>query len=517
MITNSSIAPAFFLVIVGVTIAVTVWASLKTRSSEAFYNAGAEISGLQNGLAISAEFTSAASLLGVIALYYTFGADILVFFLSPIIGFAFVLFVMAERYRSIGRFTLGDVLGYYFDGKSIRLFAALSSFTVVIFYLIAQMVGAGKLLELLFGIQYTHALLIVGGLTFLYVTFGGMLATTWVQIIKAVLFVSGLTVVSLLILYRFGFDIGDLVRQSIAAHDDGGVILSPGSFLHSPVSGFSLAAAMVFGVAGLPHILIRFCTVKDAAAARQSMTVATLVIAFVVSMYLVIGLGSIAILADQAGASGGDFAGGQNMIFLHLSHRIGGDLLFGIMSAMVYATILAVVAGLTIAAVSTLAHDIYNVVICDGQATDKRALTASRIASAIVAVLAVLLGLVFENQNIGYMMSLAFAIAASANFPVLILALYWRGLTRQGALAAGYTGLVVSVVLVIAGPTVWSEILHHPNALFPYREPAAFAMIPSFLIAYFVSKWTHEPNALLNLGADAVAPISTRNSDYQGG
>lgn len=503
---QNPIATFAFLLIVLITTALTFFAARRTRSSDSFYNAGGEIGGVQNGLAISAEFTSAASLLGVVALLYGFGADIIVFLVSSVAGFAFVLFVMAGRYRELGKFTLADVIASRFPGKSLRVFSAVSSLIVVIFYLIAQMVGAGTLLKLLFGISYETSLVIVGALVFLYVTFGGMLATTWVQILKTCLFVGGISLICFLILSRTGFSLTELATIVVDKHSAGQAFMEPGLWLDGPVSTISLAAAMLFGVGGLPHILIRFCTVKDPIAAQKSMFVATLVIAFVATSYLILGFGAVAFVLDNPVyvSESGQLRGGGNMAFIHLSHALGGELLLGITCAAVYATILAVVAGLVIAAVSAVAHDLYVTAIKDGNVDDQSALRVSRLASATIAAIAVALGLAFENQNIGYMVSLAFAVAASANFPVLLLVLHWPGFTSRGALVGGYTGLAMSVLLIILGPTVWVELLGNDQAAFPYKEPALFSMLLAFLACWLVS--------ILDRRGASLRPSSTANT-----
>jgi cation/acetate symporter len=360
---------------------------------------------------------------------------------------------------------------------------------VVSLYLIAQMVGAGKLIQLLFGLPYELAVVLVGMLMILYVTFGGMLATTWVQIIKAVLLLSGASFMAFMVLKQAGFDLNQLFRQAVTAHPKGLQIMSPGGLVSDPVSAISLGIALIFGTAGLPHILMRFFTVKDAKEARKSVFYATGFIGYFYILTIVIGFGAIAMLSTNPEFlnQNGELIGGNNMAAIHLSKAIGGDLFLGFISAVAFATILAVVSGLTLAGASSISHDLYASVIMKGRATGIDEIRVSKIATVILGVVAIILGILFEEQNIAFMVGLAFAIAASANFPVLFLSMYWKNLTSRGAFIGGFAGLITAIILVIIGPIVWVEILGNETAIFPYKYPALCSVVIAFISIWFFS------------------------------
>ena len=478
-----------FIVFVGATLCITYWASKRNNSAADYYAAGGKITGFQNGLAIAGDYMSAASFLGISALVYTSGYDGLIYSIGFLVGWPIILFLIAERLRNLGKYTFADVASYRLGQTQIRSLSACGSLVVVAFYLIAQMVGAGKLIQLLFGLDYHVAVIMVGILMCMYVLFGGMLATTWVQIIKAVLLLSGATFMAVMVMKHVNFDFSTLFSEAIKVHPKGEAIMSPGGLVKDPVSAFSLALALMFGTAGLPHILMRFFTVGDAKEARKSVLYATGFIGYFYILTFIIGFGAILLVStnpafkDAAGA----LLGGNNMAAVHLANAVGGGIFLGFISAVAFATILAVVAGLTLAGASAVSHDLYASVIKKGKANDKEEIRVSKITTITLAVLAIGLGILFESQNIAFMVGLAFSIAASCNFPVLLLSMYWKNLTTRGAMIGGWLGLISAVGLMILGPTIWVSILHHEKAIFPYEYPALFSMIISFIGIWFFS------------------------------
>jgi cation/acetate symporter len=490
------IAIAMFLGFVALSLAVTLWAAKRgTRTASDFYTAGGGLSGFQNGLAIAGDYTSAATFLGVTALVYTSGYDGMIYAIGFLVGFPMILFLIAEPLRNLGRYTFADVAAYRLSEVPVRLIAGVNTLVIVLFYLIAQMVGAGKLIELLFGLPYFVAVALVGVLMMAYVTFGGMLATTWVQIIKAVLLLTGSALMSCLILARFGFSLERLFGQAIAAHPKSTAIMAPGGLVKDPVSAISLGLALIFGTAGLPHILMRFFTVADARQARLSVLVATGFITVFYTLLFVLGFGAIAlVLADPTFKdAAGNLIGGTNMVALHLADKLGGSLLLGFISAVAFATILAVVSGLTIAGASAASHDIYARVLRRGKASEQEEVRVSKGAAVAISVAAMALGMLFENQNIAFIVGLVFAIAASANFPVVFLSVAWRGLTTRGAVAGSLAGLLSALVLVALSPGVWTATLKLGTAPFPYDNPAVFSVPLAFLTSWLVSRLDHSP------------------------
>ena len=478
-----------FLLFVVATLMITYWAAKRTRSTSDYYAAGGGITGLQNGLAIAGDYMSAASFLGISGLVFLSGYDGLIYSIGFLIGWPLILFLIAERLRNLGRYTFADVASYRLEQLPIRTLSAFGALAVVILYLIAQMVGAGKLIQILFGLPYELAVVIVGVLMMLYVTFGGMIATTWVQIIKAVLLLSGATFIALMVLNHVDFDLEQLFRQAIAVHEKGEAIMGPGGLVSDPVSAISLGVALIFGTAGLPHILMRFFTVADAKQARRSVFFATGFIGYFYMLTFIIGFGAIVLIStnpDFLNADGG-LIGGNNMAAIHLSQAVGGDIFLGFISAVAFATILAVVSGLTLAGASAISHDLYASVIKKGQASSDREISVSRIATIVLGMVAIVLGILFEKQNVAFMVGLAFAIAASANFPILILSMYWHRLTTRGALVGGFAGLATAIVLVILGPIVWVDILGHAQAVFPYKYPALFSVLTAFVLIWLFS------------------------------
>ncbi|MCW9741123.1 cation acetate symporter [Proteus mirabilis] len=478
-----------FLIFVGLTLYITYWASKRTRSRSDYYTAGGKITGFQNGMAIAGDFMSAASFLGISALVYTSGYDGLIYSIGFLIGWPIILFIIAERLRNLGRYTFADVVSYRLSPKPIRTLSAIGSLVVVALYLIAQMVGAGKLIELLFGLNYHIAMILVGILMVLYVLFGGMLATTWVQIIKAILLLAGATFMAVMVMKAADFNFNTLFKEAVNVHQKGFSIMSPGGLVSDPISALSLGLALMFGTAGLPHIIMRFFTVSDAKEARKSVFYATGFIGYFYILTFIIGFGAILLVSpnplfkDAAGA----LIGGTNMAAVHLADAVGGNFFLGFISAVAFATILAVVAGLTLAGASAVSHDLYANVIKNGQADERQELKVSKITVVILGIVAIGLGILFEKQNIAFMVGLAFSIAASCNFPIILLSMYWKGLTTRGAVIGGWSGLIVAVTLMILGPTIWVSILGHDTPIYPYEYPALFSMIIAFIVSWLFS------------------------------
>ena len=500
------------------TLWITKWAAAKTKSASDFYTAGGGITGFQNGLAIAGDYMSAASFLGISAAVMASGYDGLIYSIGFLVGWPIITFLMAERLRNLGKFTFADVAGYRFQQGPIRAFAASGTLVVVAFYLIAQMVGAGQLIKLLFGLEYWMAVVIVGALMMVYVLFGGMTATTWVQIIKAVLLLAGVTFMAYMVLAQFGFSPealfakGVQVRAAIAANTGktpeeaakaGLAIMGPGGFIKDPISAISFGMALMFGTAGLPHILMRFFTVPDAKQARKSVLWATTWIGYFYVLIFIIGFGAITLvltnpeMADVAKGIIHGGAGTANMAAVLVAKTVGGNVFYGFISAVAFATILAVVAGLTLSGASAVSHDLYATLVKKGKADSASELRVSRITTVCLGVVAVVLGIAFEKQNIAFMVSLAFAVAASANFPVLFLSVLWKNCTTRGAVVGGFLGLISSVGLTIVSPSVWEATLGHPagSAWFPYTSPALFSMTIGFVGIWLFSITDKSANA----------------------
>ncbi|MBP7003169.1 cation acetate symporter [Amaricoccus sp.] len=494
-------AIGMFVVFVGFTMLITKWAASRTKSASDFYTAGGGITGFQNGLAIAGDYMSAASFLGISGLVFASGFDGLIYSVGWLVGWPIVLFLIAERLRNLGKFTFADVASYRLQQTPIRTLSAIGTLTVVAFYLIAQMVGAGKLIELLFGLPYLYAVILVGILMIIYVTFGGMLATTWVQIIKACMLLGGATFMAFMVLWHYGFSPGSLFKAATEVQPKGAAIMAPGGLVKDPISAISLGLALMFGTAGLPHILMRFFTVADAKAARKSVFYATGFIGYFYILTFIIGFGAIVFLMNNpafyhtvTGADGAvtydkikDLTGGTNMAAIHLADAVGGSLFLGFISAVAFATILAVVAGLTLAGASAVSHDLYYSVIAKGRATDQDVIRISKISTICLGIVAIILGYIFENQNVAFMVGLAFAVAASTNFPVLVLSMFWSKLTTRGALIGGFLGLISAVTMVVLSPAVWVTTFGHETAIFPYDNPALFSMAIAFIGTWFFS------------------------------
>ena len=509
------------------TLGITKWAAAKTKSAADFYTAGGGITGFQNGLAIAGDYMSAASFLGISAAVMASGYDGLIYSIGFLVGWPVITFLMAERLRNLGKFTFADVAGYRFAQTPIRAFAASGTLVVVAFYLIAQMVGAGSLIKLLFGLDYWIAVVLVGALMMVYVLFGGMTATTWVQIIKAIMLLAGVTFMAFMVLAQFGFSPEALFAKGVevktalagtakeaaiaaatasaaiaatpeaaaaasAALDKanatdaakvGMSIMGPGGFIKDPISAISFGMALMFGTAGLPHILMRFFTVPDAKEARKSVFWATTWIGYFYVLIFIIGFGAITLVMTNPELNAQLKAGGANMAAVLVAKAVGGDVFFGFISAVAFATILAVVAGLTLSGASAVSHDLYATVFKKGNADSASELRVSRITTLALGVVAVVLGIAFEKQNIAFMVALAFAIAASANFPVLFMSVLWKDCTTKGAVIGGFLGLISSVALTVVSPSVWEAALGNPkgSAWFPYASPALFSMTIGFV------------------------------------
>lgn len=482
-------AVTMFILFVIATLGITYWAAKRTRTAKDFYTAGGGITGLQNGLALAGDYMSAASFLGIAGLVFANGFDGLIYSIGFLVGWPIMLFLLAEKLRNLGKYTFADVASYRLSQVPVRAVAAIASLIVVAMYLIAQMVGAGKLIEVLFGLPYTYAVVIVGVLMIFYVTFGGMLATTWVQITKAVLLLSGATFMALAVLWAFGFSFDAMFSKAVEMSPKGDAIMAPGSLVKDPISAISLGLALMFGVAGLPHILMRFFTVTDAKEARKSVLFATGFIGYFYILTFIIGFGAIIMVSTDPAYldAAKKLIGGNNMAAIHLSHAIGGDFFLGFISAVAFATILAVVSGLTLAGASAVSHDLYANVFKSGQVDEQAEMRFSKYATIALGIVAIFLGIAFEKQNIAFMVGLAFAVAASANFPILFLAIYWRGLTTRGAVMGGLGGLITAMVLVVLSKTVWVDVFKFEQAIVAYKDPAIFSMPVAFILAWFFS------------------------------
>ena len=454
---SNPIAIMFFVVFVVITLGITWWAAKRTRTTKDFYAAGRSITGFQNGLALAGDYMSAASFLGIAGLVSTKGYDGLIYSVGWLVGWPIVMFLISEPLRNLGKYTFADVVAFRLQQRPIRAAAAAGSLVVVLTYLIAQMVGAGTLIKLMFGLPFELAIVVTGALMISYVLFGGMIATTWVQIIKAVLLLGGATLLVIMTLAQFGFSYAELFNKAAAATPLGQKFLEPGGLVTSPIDAFSLGLALMFGTAGLPHILMRFYTVPDAKAARKSVFVATGFIGYFYILTVTIGFGA-AVLVGQKVIMGIDKGG--NMAGPLLAEVLGGNIFLGFLSAVAFATILAVVSGLTLAGASALSHDLYVGVIRRGVANEKEEVKVAKIATVCLGITAMLLAMAFKGQNVAFMVGLAFAIAASANFPALLLSLMWKRFSTQGAVWSIYIGMISAVVFIVLSPTVWVDIIH---------------------------------------------------------
>jgi cation/acetate symporter len=506
------VAIGMFTAFVIFTLGITKWAAAQTKSAAQFYSAGGGITGFQNGLAIAGDYMSAASFLGISGLVYLSGYDGLIYSVGFLVGWPIVTFLIAEPLRNLGKFTFADVASFRFGQTPIRILAACGTLVTVAFYLIAQMVGAGQLIKLLFGLDYAIAVVVVGVLMIVYVTFGGMVATTWVQIIKACLLLAGATFMAFMVMMHFNFSPEALFAKAVAVHPKHLAIMSPGTLVTNPISAVSLGLALMFGTAGLPHILMRFFTVSNAKAARASVFYATGFIGYFYILTFIIGFGAIVFVSTDplylTDAAKGLTAikGGSNMAAIHLANAVGGNIFLGFISAVAFATILAVVSGLTLSGASAISHDLYATVIKKGAANEQDEIKISKIATVVLGIIAIILGIAFEKQNVAFMVGLAFSIAASCNFPVLLMSLMWRGMTTRGAVIGGFLGLITALLGVVFSASVWEAVIGFPkgSAPFPYSNPALFSMTIAFAGIWIFSKMDNSARAKLDrAGFDA--------------
>ncbi len=486
----NALAIAFFFVFIAATLAITAWAARRTRTTEDFFAAGRAISGRQNGFALAGDYMSAASFLGIAGLVALSGFDGLIYSTGWLVGWPVVLFLIAEPLRNLGRYTFADVVAFRLSQTPVRIAAALGTLAVVSLYLIAQLVGAGNLIKLMFGLSYETAVLVVGVVMLAYVLFGGMIATTWVQIVKATLLLGGAALLCALSLARFGWSPAALFAA--AAERYGDAVLAPGKLVTNPWDAVSLGLALMFGTAGLPHILMRFYTVPDARAARQSVFWATGLIGAFYLMTFVLGFGAAVIVGRDAITA---VDAGGNMAAPLLAEALGGTALFGFIAAVAFATILAVVAGLTLSGAAALSHDLWVHVVRRGHADHTEQLRVARFATLLLGVVAITLGITFKGQNVAFMVGLAFAVAASGNFPALVLSIFWRRCTTWGAVASIAVGTLASLALIWLSPTIQVDLLKQESAWFPLKNPALVSIPLSFAVGVVVSLLRPEPEA----------------------
>jgi cation/acetate symporter len=486
----NAVSIGFFFLFVAATLVITYFAAKKSKSASQFYAAGRSVTGLQNGLALAGDYMSAASFLGIAGLVSLKGYDGLIYSIGFLVGWPIVMFLIAEPLRNLGKYTFADVVAYRLSQKPIRVAASCGSLMTVAFYLIAQMVGSGSLVQLMFGLPYETAVVAVGAIMIAYVLFGGMLATTWVQIIKAVLLLGGASVIVFMVLAKYGFDPSDLFAAAVVKYGD--KVLAPGGMVANPWDALSLGIALMFGTAGLPHILMRFYTVPDAKAARKSVFYATGFISYFYILTFIIGFGAMVIVGQDVVTR---FDKGGNMAALLLAEVTGGTVFLGFIAAVAFATILAVVAGLTLAGASTFSHDLYVNVFKSGKATEEDEVKMAKRGTIFLGILAVALGIAFKGQNVAFMVGLAFAIAASANFPALLMSILWRRFSTFGAAASIVTGSVLAVGLIVISPTVWVDVLGNQTAIFPWKNPALISLPAAFLAGWIGSILKPEPDA----------------------
>jgi cation/acetate symporter len=478
-----------FIIFMILTLFITTWAARRTRSRHDYYAAGGNIGSIQNGFAIAGDTMSAASFLGLVGLVYLIGFDALYFMAGLVISWLVVLIVISERLRNLGSYTFADAISYRLSKKPIRILSAICALAILIPYLLAQLVAAGTLVEGLFGLNYSQGVIVVGVLMMVYVAFGGMMATTWVQIVKAVLLLGGGSVLAFGVLHAFQFNPEKLIASAIEVHPRGRDLLAPGGLYNDIISVVSLSLAFIGGTAAMPHVLMRFFTVSDAVQARRSAAIAVTLIAYFQIVVLIIGFGAVVMLIDNADYSTGGTGviGGSNMVAVHLAHYVGGDIFMGFISAVAFATILAVVSGITLAAGATVSHDLFSNVVRDGKCSEFEELMISRITVVVLGILGMYLAIVFEGQNVAILATLPLAIGASTNFPLLFLSMFWSGFTTRGAIYGGYSGLVLALLLILLGPNIWVKVLGFEEAIFPYTFPTLFSMSINFVFCWYFS------------------------------
>jgi len=484
----------FPLLFIALSLALSFRAARRTRNVHEFFTAGGRVGTWQNGLALTGDYLSAAAFLGAAGMVATQGYDSIVYAIGTLLGWPLLMLLFSEKLRALGRYTVADVVASRFGGKGVRLMTATNALVVTVLYLVVQMVGAGKIMELLFGLPYGLCILLVGGLMLVYVMLGGMTATTWVQVLKAVLMFVCSIVLSVLVLLRFG-GVGALFQAAAGASARGFEVFMPSPALSNPWEVLSLGLGLTLGLLGLPHVLMRFFTVPDTRTAKRSAGLASALIALFFSLNILIGYGALALVSNNPAyvdASGG-MRGGNNMAAVHLAHNLGGSSLEGFVAAIALATILAVVAGLAMSGAGTLAHDVYAQVLHRKTAlpwasSEARKLWISRLAALVLGLLGMALSTLVQELNIAFLMGLAFAVAASSHFPVLFLSLFWKGFTAEGAVAAGITGSLAALSCIVMGPTLWVDILGNEAALFPLANPALVS-VPLALLAGWVGSF----------------------------
>ena len=481
---HSNTALLMFLAFVAATLVITYFSAKKSTGTSAYFAAGRRITGWQNGLAVAGDYMSAASFLGIAGMIAFSGYDGFMYSVGFLVAYLTVLIIVAEPLRNAGKYTMADVLAYRLKPRPVRAMASLSTLTVSIFYMIAQMVGAGTLVrQLLPGVSYETAVIGVGVLMVVYVVFGGMLATTWVQIIKAVLLMSGSLFLSILVMAKFNFSLTEFFRSISAVTytgADGAPVtrnfLTPGLLFKNPLDQISLGLALVFGTAGLPHILIRFYTVPDAKTARASVVWAMILIGLFYIMTTFFGFGAATLL----GPDHLKLHGGTNMAAPELARFLGGEIFFAFISAVAFATILAVVAGLTISASTSFAHDFFTNVIHHGKEhRPGEEVRVARITAFVVGALAIIIAIVLgPTVNVAFLVGLAFAVAASANLPVIVFSIFWKRFNTTGAVCGLAVGLLGSILLILLSPDFMKE------PLFPLKNPGIVSIPLGFLGAF---------------------------------
>lgn len=496
-----STALAMFLAFIAVTLYITWWAARRSSGSNAYFAAGRSLTAWQNGVAVAGDYMSAASFLGIAGIIAFQGYDGFMYSVGWLVAYLTVLLVVAEPLRNAGKYTMADVLAYRLSPRPVRAMGALSTLTVSAFYMIAQMVGAGALVTLLLkdtGLTFHTAVIAVGALMIVYVVFGGMLATTWVQIVKAILLMGGTILLSFLVLKHFGFSIGNFFSAvtQVSYHDAAGDVvtqnfLTPGLRYKPPYGALdliSLGMALIFGTAGLPHILVRFYTVPDAKTARVSVVWAMLIIGGFYILTTFLGFGAATIVGRDFIAKNG----GTNMSAPLLAQTLGGDLFFAFISAIAFATILAVVAGLTISASTSFAHDFWTNVLHRGkERSPGEEVRVARVTAFVVGAVSILIAILLgPNANVAFLVALAFAVAASANLPVIVLSLFWRRFNTRGAVAGLATGLLSSLVLILLSPSIMKG-----DAIFPLENPGIVSIPLGFLGAALATLTGREPEA----------------------
>jgi cation/acetate symporter len=498
-----------FVVVVLATLAITRWAARRASGREGFYAANGSISAGQNALAIAGDFVSAATLLGTTAIYFAAGADNIMYLLPFLLGLCFMLAWIVGPLRELGRFTLGDVVTARLRSPVLRIYSGFSTITISLIYLVGQLVGAGGLISILFGLPFLAAVIIVGVLMAIYVTLGGMIAATWVQVIKAAVLLAAIAALAVLCLVRAG-GLSEIYTRAAAVHELGPRLFSLGGLKMSLFSTVSLVAGLAFGTMGLPHLLIRAFTVRDARESQKSVAIGTAIIAAVLGVvFLVIAPATVAFVhgAPEFLDAKGAIRGGANMAVVHLASAVGGQPLFGVIAAVAFATILAVVAGLTVSIASAASHDIYATLTKRKVADEGHELWVFRLTAISASVLAVVLAVALQHENIAVLVAGALVLAASANFPVLFLVIYWRGLTVAGAVAGGLTGLTSALVLLILGPSVWVKVLGFASPIFPSDYPTLITMPLAFLTCWLVSSFTRGASSI---SADGLAANVSR-------